>query len=395
MTLRLTSAPVSGVKKRKSSAPRPRVSPFASHARRKPTSSASNVKSTDFGEDDPLPDVGRSYFISQTTSAQNVLQAIQYIRDSMFEELPARAGMNSTRIAELLNLRRSLPPLASVAHVHTLLEAPTQVEREIVELVQSGQIRRLVIPGRGNDAAGLGDCLVLAEDWEKLVQESAALEPPVKGESRFLPSRTFLIDTIVDKFLDILRRMGTSSAISQGVFTTDEYRALLRAGFIVSSSSLTQGSLHIASLPNLPTMAASSASRIESAHSASQPKRPVQSDAQARAATLFLSLPNTGSYLRLLGSGRTHLIALLKRSASGEAPVGLIKDRWDGAVETEKSFHLAKRARGEFAGVLPGKTKKWKDLNGMHFRWVLEEALGAGLVEMFETGSVGPGIRCL
>ena len=187
--------------------------------------------------------------------------------------------------------------------------------------------------------------------------------------------------------------MGTSSAISQGVFTTDEYRALLRAGFIVSSSSFTQGSLSIASLPNLPTSAASSASRKETTQSKTE--RPVQSDAQARAATLFLSLPNTGTYLRLLGSGRAHLLALLRRSASGEVPLGLLKDRWDGAVETEKSFHLAKRARGEFAGILPGKTKKWKELYGMHFRWALEEALGAGLVEIFETGSVGPGIRSL
>lgn len=73
----------------------------------------------------------------------------------------------------------------------------------------------------------------------------------------------------------------------------------------------------------------------------------------------------------------------------------LLRDRWDGAVETEKSFHLAKRARGEFAGILPGKTKKWKELYGMKYRWVLEEALGAGLVEIFETGSVGLGIRSL
>jgi hypothetical protein len=181
MTLRLTSAPVSGIKKRKASAPKPRVSPFAAHARRKPTSGG--LKPTaDLDSDDPLPDVGGSHFISETAPVQNVLQAIQYIRDGMFEELPTRAGMNSTRIAEVLNLRRSLPPLASVAHVHTILEAPTQVEREIVEQIQAGRIRRLIIPGRGNDAAGLGDCLVLAEDWDKLVQESRALEPPLKGE---------------------------------------------------------------------------------------------------------------------------------------------------------------------------------------------------------------------
>ncbi|KAJ5752452.1 hypothetical protein N7520_009369 [Penicillium odoratum] len=377
MTLRLTSAPVAGIQKRKSAKPPPRAraSPFASHARRKPNATPA-VKPTDFGLDEPLPDEGISHYISETATAENVEQAIRYVRNKMFDELPERAGMNSTRIAEVLNLRRSLPPLASVAHIHTLLNAPTQVEREIVELVKSGRVRRLIIPGRGNDAAGLGDCLVLTEDWEQLVRESSALDIGIK-----------------EKFLDILNRIGTHSALSQGIFETDEYRALMRAGFLVSSSTLTQGSLSLASLPNLPGAAVSSASRSGSAHS--EPDRPVQSGAQARAATLFLSLPNTGTYLRLLGEGRAHLLALLRRSRCGEAPLSLLRDRWDGAVETDKSFHLAKRARGEFAGILPGKTKKWKDMYGMQFRWVLEEALGAGLVEIFETGSVGPGIRCL
>ncbi|KAF3398194.1 hypothetical protein F1880_005678 [Penicillium rolfsii] len=378
MTLRLTSAPVSGVKKRKST-PKPRSSPFAAHARRKPTSAATAaVKAAEeIIDDDPLPDIGGSRFISETAEVRDVVQAIQSIRTRMFDQLPQRAGMNSTRIAEVLNLRRSLPPLASVAHVHTLLNAPTQVEREIVELLQSGRVRRLVIPGRGSDAAGLGDCLVLAEDWEEMVRGSDALE-----------------DELKEKFLDILTRIGSSSALSQSVFTPDEYRALIRAGFLVSSSSYTQASLNVASLPNLPQAVVSSASRRGPAH-LSDTDRAVQTDAQARAATLFLSLPNTGTYLRLLGAGRAHLLALLRRSTCNEAPLQLLKDRWDGAVETEKSFHLAKRARGEFAGVLPGRTKKWKDLYGMQFRWVLEEALGAGLVEIFETGSVGPGIRCL
>lgn len=180
MTLRLTSAPVSGVQKRKSTT-RPRASPFAAHARRKPASGGASVK-PDWGVDDPLPDVGGSHYIPETAPVQNVVQAIQYIRTGMFDELPARAGMNSTRIAEVLNLRRSLPPLASVAHVHTLLNAPTQVEREIVELVQTGRVRRLIIPGRGSDAAGLGDCLVLADEWENLVRGNSVLDAAVKGK---------------------------------------------------------------------------------------------------------------------------------------------------------------------------------------------------------------------
>lgn len=186
MTLRLTSAPVSGIQKRKSAKSVPaksRASPFAAHARRKPNTAAGSVKAaTDFGLDGPLPDKGLSLHISKTTQVQSVEDAIKYIGSQMFDELPARAGMNSTRIAEVLNLRRSLPPLASVAHIHTLLNAPTQVEREVVTLLKSGRVRRLIIPGRGNDAAGLGDCLVLADDWERMVRESPALDTAIKGE---------------------------------------------------------------------------------------------------------------------------------------------------------------------------------------------------------------------
>lgn len=154
--------------------------------------------------------------------------------------------------------------------------------------------------------------------------------------------------------------------------------------------------MSVASLPDLP----SSSAKTTSASRADQPSHTDTTDAndgdnRFHTATLFLSLPNTGPYLRLLSSGRTHLLSLLKKSTQREAPLYLLKDRWDGAVETDKSFHVAKRARGEFAGILPGRTRKWKELYGMTFRWVLEEAIGAGLVEIFETGSVGPGVRCL
>lgn len=166
--------------------------------------------------------------------------------------------------------------------------------------------------------------------------------------------------------------------------------ALVRAGFLVSSSSLAKGSLSVASLPGLPSSVRTYASRND----ASDHGR-TASPSKFHTATLFLSLPNIGPYLRLQSVGRTHLISLLKRSSSHEVPLYLLRDRWDGAVENGKSFDVAKRARGEQAGILPGKTKKWKELYGMSFHWALEEALGAGLIEIFDTGSVGPGVRCL
>lgn len=170
--------------------------------------------------------------------------------------------------------------------------------------------------------------------------------------------------------------------------------ALVRAGFLVSASSLSKGFLNVASIP-----ATFASHGDDDGTIPVQPRSESGADGrdapQSRAATLFLSLPNTGPYLRLLSTGRSHLLALLKKSKYHEAPLTLLRDRWDGAVETDRSFFLAKRARGETFGVLPGRTKKWKDLYGMNFRWILEEAVGAGLVEIFDTGSVGPGVRCL
>lgn len=192
---------------------------------------------------------------------------------------------------------------------------------------------------------------------------------------------------MIDKFLQVLKRIGSSSAIPPGVFMPDEYRALVRAGFVVSASSLAKGTL-----PNLPASTATPASRVDQ----STPPEPPATENRFETTTLYLSLPNTGPYLRLLSATRAHLLALLSKSHSRSVPLSLLQDKWDGAVESpDKSFHAAKRARGEYAGLLPGRTKKWKDLCGVRLRWVLESCLGAGLVEVFDTGSVGAGVRAV
>ncbi len=70
----------------------------------------------------------------------------------------------------------------------------------------------------------------------------------------------------------------------------------------------------------------------------------------------------------------------------------LLKEKWDGNIPNDATSR-AKRARGEWTGVLPGRTKKWKEFYGLEFEWVLAECVGAGVVECFDTGSVGWGIR--
>ena len=105
------------------------------------------------------------------------------------------------------------------------------------------------------------------------------------------------------------------------------------------------------------------------------------------------SLPSTGPYLRLVDSARRHFMSLLLRSKYKEAPVNLLRQRWNGGTFNNNSISLAKRSRGEFGGVLPGNTRKWKDLSGLAFDWILGECVSAGLVELFETGTVGRGLR--
>lgn len=104
---------------------------------------------------------------------------------------------------------------------------------------------------------------------------------------------------------------------------------------------------------------------------------------------MIFTLPSIGIFLRLLTAARDHLIHLLTRSKYRHAPVSLLRQRWDGGIDLSEKQTTANKS----STVLPGKTQKWKRYDGIRFQWILEECLGAGLVEVFETGSVGIGVR--
>ena len=98
-------------------------------------------------------------------------------------------------------------------------------------------------------------------------------------------------------------------------------------------------------------------------------------------------------HIKLLVDARNHLLGIIKKTKFKETPLDMLRERWDGGVVTNTQQSERKKARSEFAGVLPGRTKKWKQFYGMRFEWILEECVGAGLVELFETGSVGRAVR--
>ena len=166
------------VLKRSSSAP------FAHFKRTKPVqrsqSQAKVFDEEDFFED-RLDDRGLVHSLTTDLSLRDVPQNIRHIRSYMFDPIPEKGGMNSTRIAEVLNFRKSLPPMVTVSHVHALIRSPTEVEREVAELTKAGVLRKTVIPGRGVGASSVSDGLVLLSDLEPLLQGTDGLGEAVKG----------------------------------------------------------------------------------------------------------------------------------------------------------------------------------------------------------------------
>ena len=185
MPFTFTAAPSSRVNKSRARNPtlkRSSSSPFASLPKRKPLQRAHTKPEIEKDEvtTERLQNLGLVPFLADDLSSQNTFDIILHIRNNMFDDIPEKAGMSSTRIAELLNSRTSLPPLTTTAHLHAMTKSPTTIEREVARMMAKGMIRKHVVPGRGVGMSSISETLVLVEDWITLIKRST-LGPEVKG----------------------------------------------------------------------------------------------------------------------------------------------------------------------------------------------------------------------
>ncbi|KAI4180614.1 MAG: hypothetical protein L6R41_007127, partial [Letrouitia leprolyta] len=153
------------------------ASPFTSFTQRKliKRSKSKPETSTQDEEDffgERLDDLGLVTTLATDLNLRDVAQIIQHVNTHIFDLLPERGGFKSTRIAEILNFRRSLPATVSVAHVHALSKSPTATEKEIAELIKAGVLSKVVIPGRGTGGSAVGEGLVLFTDLEGMLGRS-------------------------------------------------------------------------------------------------------------------------------------------------------------------------------------------------------------------------------
>ncbi|KAF2157551.1 hypothetical protein K461DRAFT_264437 [Myriangium duriaei CBS 260.36] len=282
-------------------------SSFSNHARRKPGSSEPGAKrakvhdDSDDDENDPSLHHGPLVTtLARPDASQDVLSLMRYVKDQMFADIPERsAGMNSVRIAEVLNFRKTLAPIISIAHLQALSESSTATDREIATLVQNGTLRRVSVVGRGRGGAPVGEGVVMVTDWESLVQQSG------------------LDEQLQAKYLSLLRSHSFSSFVDAKDFTVVEVSQLVSYGFMTSTSALASStdtvsragafSLGIttpvsAAVTTAPTGSHDAVGGIGAVHmrGGGAGGLPTGKDNNRANGHLTFAIPGTGAYLRLV-----------------------------------------------------------------------------------------------
>ncbi|KAG5981671.1 hypothetical protein E4U55_002707 [Claviceps digitariae] len=423
--------------------------------------SCSKTRTRDCKEDrggllfpDKFPDLGDVSVLLEEHETlalrlRDVVQTMRYIRGHMFGALPRwGGGFTSTRTAELLNYRASLPGVVTMGHIHAVLRGtpPSRVEREAAELVGKGVLRRVRVDRRG----GLGEALVEMDHVRALLGEGVRRRTMRRRTGiafwRFLRRRpTALVvragdmrredddddgdggggdDDDDDAAADTEeKQLGISEDdddddndddADNALLTHGQVNELLRAGFLTSCAAATPGNpLHVrpedrttlTSIAHVSRFASGTVSAVGGQNAlhlaggggggpAASGRRTATAtttktttkttptshhQASNTALSFRIALPGHGRYLKLADAAVHWLTDALGRTRWGEGPEAWLRERFE--------------ARG--AGPGAGQSPRWKDFWGLEWEWLLGQAVGLGVVEVFETGSVGKGVRLL
>ncbi|XWW92589.1 hypothetical protein V2A60_000514 [Cordyceps javanica] len=329
-----------------------------------------------------LEDAGLATLLAEELTLRDVVQAMRYVRGHMFTPVP-EMGFPSGRRTELLRHRATMPPLVTAGHVRTVLggTSPTRVEREVADLLGRGVLRRVRVERRG---AG-GEALI----------ETPLLVAMLRA-SRGVSAAT------AEAYAALLEADPTAQTLGRGALPDSQADELVRAGFLTSAATRAAPATTLHVRPEDRTTltsiqrASQSASGTLSAvggHNAlhmaggsggaayrNQPSDPslvvtgaLPADGGGGADYYRIAVPGHGRHLKLAEGALGWLREMLGRTRWGEGPEDWLRERFEG-------------------GGLYG--PRWKDFQGVEWTWVLGEAVGLGVVEVFQT-AVGRGVRAL
>ncbi|KFH44972.1 hypothetical protein ACRE_041850 [Hapsidospora chrysogenum ATCC 11550] len=383
---RSTASSPSSSPSKKPPPPPPSSSSSSSSSARKSRKDRNNANHGESEADlfeDKLDDEGTARLLAEELTLRDVIQSMRYIRAHMFTPVPER-GIHSARTTELLRYRAATPPIVTVGHLTAVLGVPpTRAEREAADLMRRGVIRKVRLDRRGWQ----GEAFIETSDLEDMVRDEPTGLPDETREGfiRFLrenptiqtihvPGSSGLSDSQAD---DLVRAGFLTSSIHAGGSSTLHVRPAERTTLtsIQRVSRHASGSLFAVGGPNalhLSGGGGGGASSPNLAHHTSYSSP--SSSSPSSSAELRISVPGHGRYLKLAAATVDWVREALGKTKWGEGPESWLKERFEG-------------------GGLYG--PRWKEYWGVEWEWVLGEAIGLGSVEIFETKSVGRGVRAL
>ncbi|KAK9472014.1 bifunctional purine biosynthesis protein purH [Dipodascopsis tothii] len=228
---------------------------------------------------------------------------IPIVLSRMWDEVPETgARLGRTGVADINTFRVSLPKVITVAQLHALYpHDPTFVDRELRECEAGGRVRRFVVNSGG-------DLIMLADEYHRKLAQS------IEGAGEHAG--------VLRRFAQLVRERPADTRLSaddleRGGIDRAEASAVLAAGYLVLSG---------------------------------------QPDAY------YVSVPNIGSFLKLLTRLRTWIVRHLGRSQWKELLEKMLVERWVGGVKA-----------------------RWHDFRGVRLEWALMALKGEGYIEPFGT----------
>ncbi|KAK6507095.1 hypothetical protein TWF481_005544 [Arthrobotrys musiformis] len=387
---------------RKSSA---NSSPRKSSSSTPSTPPVSSISSSNGYDDDNDNDPLSLYSPSWPTAPRSaplpttVLESMEYILSHQFTPLPPTLtglGISRDLLAEILNYRKSFPPVVPLPHLHSVLLSPTETEREITSLVTDGTLRRVTIK-TGNTTTL--DGIISTDDFLKSIASSSALDAETKD--------AFLSLFVTNPSLATI----TSNPAASNTLPRETIMALLSAGFLTINSTITStpassavdittltpttAMTYVAPLPqkdhsHISTL--SSLSSISPNHrnaSNLPPSSSKSSGSKDVCIEYTITPPSLGLLTNLYSSTKSHLLDILRHCPHRQATIEFVREKWDGGVSKNKgSVRRIKDKEVKFEG----RTRKWREHKGVTVEWVLGGLLGGGVIEGFGKGW-GRGVK--
>lgn len=314
-----------------------------------------------------LNDLGAIKLMQEDLTLRDVVQAMRYIRKNMFTKVP-ETGFKSTRSVEILHYRLTMPTIVTVGHLNAVLSSPSLVEREMAELIRKGVLRKVRVDRRGN----AGEALIELSDLFEMMTKTRLAEDAKAG------------------FMAFLKANPTTQTMSRSALPPAHFDELVRTGFLtsISTRATPATTLHVrpedrttlTSIKHVSQFASGTISAvggqniIHMAGGGGGGRGLTPSQGSDEEADFRIAIPGHGKYLKLAEAAVDWIREMLGKTKWGEAPEEWLRERFEG-------------------GGLYG--TRWKEFWGVEWSWAIGQAIGLGVVEIFDTGSVGKGVRAL